>query len=111
MRSSALKSHWADGRTYVSTTLSRAKVLAFSGDIKGEASPRLKLQMLERGSCEPLKAGVHAMTLALAAIMTLYNTAAWIRRRQTHLAVNSVLYAALTEWERKQVAHHLALRR
>jgi hypothetical protein len=44
--------------------------------------------------------------------MGLYNAAAWLARREQHLAVNAVLYAALTAWEQQQVAHHLeALRR
>jgi hypothetical protein len=38
--------------------------------------------------------------------MGLYNAAAWLAREQ-HLAVNAVLYAALTAWEQVQVAHHL----
>lgn len=69
------------------------------------------LDVFDRGSCEALKAGVHATTLGLAVVMGLYNAAAWVRRREQHLAVNTVLYAALTEWEREQVAHHLAQRR
>jgi hypothetical protein len=58
-----------------------------------------------------LKAGVHATTLGLAIVIGLYNVAAWVHRREQHLAVNTILYAALTEWEREQVAHHLAHRR
>jgi len=66
------------------------------------------LKVLKCGSCEPLKAAVHATALGLAAIMGLYNAAAWLSRRQRHLAVNAVLYAALTAWEQKHVAHHLS---
>jgi hypothetical protein len=44
--------------------------------------------------------------------MGLYNAAAWLARREQHLAVNAVLYTALTAWEQLQVARHLeALRR
>jgi hypothetical protein len=39
--------------------------------------------------------------------MGLYNAAAWISRRDRHLAINAVLYAALTAWEQKHVAHHI----
>jgi hypothetical protein len=39
--------------------------------------------------------------------MGAYNAAAWLRRRQPHLAINAVLYAALTAWEQQHVAHHL----
>ncbi len=66
------------------------------------------LGVLQCGSCERLKAGVHATALGLAALMGLYNAAAWLSRRQPHLAVNTVLYIALTAWEQQHVSHHLA---
>lgn len=66
--------------------------------------------VLTRGSCEGLKAGVHVTALGLAVVMGVYNAAAWMRRREPHLAVNTVLYAALIAWEQRHVAHHLALR-
>jgi len=68
----------------------------------------IKLDVLQCGSCEELKLGVHSTALGLAVVMGAYNAAAWLTRRQTHLAVNAVLYAALTVWEQKHVAHHLA---
>lgn len=68
----------------------------------------MQLSVLRCGSCEPLKAGVHATALGLSALMGLYNAAAWLTRRELHLAVNAVLYTALTAWEQKHVAHHLA---
>jgi hypothetical protein len=58
-----------------------------------------------------LKATVHAAAFGLAIVMGVYNAAAWFRRRERHLAINTVLYAALTAWEQKNVAHHLASRR
>ncbi len=67
------------------------------------------LNVLKCGSCEGLKASVHGTALGLAVIMGVYNAAAWLRRREQHLAVNAVLYAALTAWERRHVAHHLEL--
>ncbi len=66
------------------------------------------MQMLQCGNCERLKAGVHAVVFGLAAVCGLYNAAAWVSRRQTHLAVNAILYAALMAWEQQHVAHHLA---
>lgn len=66
------------------------------------------LGVLQNGSCERIKAAVHATALGLAALMGLYNAAAWLRRRQPHLAVNTVLYIALTAWEQQHVCHHLA---
>lgn len=69
--------------------------------------PTMQLTVLQCGECEPLKAGIHGSALALAAVMGLYNAAAWLRRRDAHLAVNAVLYAALAAWEQHHVAHHL----
>ena len=68
----------------------------------------MQLDVLNPGTSESLKAGVHATALGLAVVMGLYNAAAWLRRREPHLGVNAVLYAALMAWEQKQVAHHLA---
>jgi hypothetical protein len=74
--------------------------------------PNMQLTVLQCGECETLKAGVHASALALVAVMGLYNAAAWLSRRDPHLAINAVLYAALAAWEQKHVAHHVgALRR
>jgi hypothetical protein len=42
--------------------------------------------------------------------MGAYNAAAWLARRDVHLAINTVLYTALTLWEQQHVAHHHALR-
>jgi len=44
-------------------------------------------------------------------VMSAYNAAAWLRRRDQHLAVNAVLYTALIAWEQHHVLHHLALLR
>lgn len=68
----------------------------------------MDLKVLKCGSCEELKLGVHAMALALAAVCGAYNAAAWLSRREKHLAVNAVLYAALIAFERQHVAHHIA---
>ena len=66
------------------------------------------LEVLQCGKCEPLKLGVHVLTLGLVAVMGIYNAAAWLSRRQKHLAFNAVMYAALTVWEQQHVAHHIA---
>ena len=68
----------------------------------------MQLDVLKQGTSEGLKAGVHATALGLAVVMGAYNAAAWMRRREPHLAVNAVLYAVLMAWEQKQVARHLA---
>lgn len=58
-----------------------------------------------------MKMGVHAGALGLALVCGAYNAAAWLSRRERHLAVNTVLYAALALWEQQHVAHHLAAMR
>jgi hypothetical protein len=68
----------------------------------------LDLPVLQCGKCEPLKLSVHAGMLGIATLCLAYNAAAWLSRRQTHLAVNTVLYSCLTIWEQRHVAHHLA---
>ena len=67
----------------------------------------LDLPVLKCGHCEELKLGVHAGALAIAALCGAYNAAAWLVRREPHLAVNTVLYAMLIAWEQKQISHHL----
>jgi hypothetical protein len=68
----------------------------------------MDLKVLKCGNCEPLKLGVHGLALGLAAVCGLYNAAAWLSRREQHLAVNAVLYAALIAFEQRHVAHHIA---
>src|SRR5215213_1797587 len=68
----------------------------------------MDLKVLKSGNCEPLKLGVHGLALGLAVVCGLYNAAAWLTRREQHLAVNAVLYAALIAFEQRHVAHHIA---
>ena len=65
------------------------------------------MKVLHCGSCEEMKLGVHATSLGLALLCGAYNAAAWLARREHHLAVNTVLYSALIVWEQRHVAHHL----
>ncbi|HEX4346204.1 MAG TPA: hypothetical protein VHZ73_01440 [Vicinamibacterales bacterium] len=65
------------------------------------------MDLLDCGSCEELKLGVHASALGLAAIMGLYNAAAWLSRHERHLALNALFYAALAAWEQQHVVQHL----
>ena len=67
----------------------------------------LHLPILQCGSCEPIKAGIHGAALGLAVVMGLYNTAAWIHRRERHLWINAVVYCLACEFERRHVSHHL----
>jgi hypothetical protein len=68
----------------------------------------MDLKVLKCGNCEPLKLGVHGLALGIATLCGLYNAAAWLSRREQHLAVNAVLYAALIAFEQRHVAHHIA---
>jgi hypothetical protein len=68
----------------------------------------MDMKVLKCGNCEELKLGVHGLTLGLAALCGVYNAAAWLMRREPHLAVNTVLYAALMVFEQRHVAHHIA---
>jgi hypothetical protein len=68
----------------------------------------MDLKVLKCGNCEELKLGIHATTLGLAALCGLYNAAAWLSRREQHLALNTVMYAMLIAVEQRHVAHHIA---
>ena len=70
-------------------------------------SVRTVSEMLNSGECEPAKAAVHGLLMATVALCAAYNTAAWLKRRQTHLAINAVVYSAAIWWERCHVVHHL----
>jgi hypothetical protein len=63
--------------------------------------------LLTDGRCEPLKAGVHGLLLATVVVCAAYNTAAWFKRRQRHLAINAVVYGLAIWWERRRVLDHL----
>jgi hypothetical protein len=65
------------------------------------------LPILYPGNCEPLKAAFHGVALVLAGVMGAYNAAAWLRRRQSHLAINAAIYLAAAVWEHRHVTHHL----
>jgi hypothetical protein len=62
---------------------------------------------LNAGNCERVKAAVHTVALVTAAVCGAYNIAAWVVRRQKHLAANALLYSAAVIWEIEHVRHHL----
>ena len=66
------------------------------------------MRVLKCGNCEELKLGVHVLALGVAALCGAYNAAAWLSRRERHLAFNAVMYAALIAFERQHVSHHIA---
>ncbi|PYR92154.1 MAG: hypothetical protein DMF84_14575 [Acidobacteria bacterium] len=65
-------------------------------------------EMLDSGRCEPLKAAVHGVLLVTVSVCAAYNAAAWLKRRQSHLAINAIIYSAAVWWERCHIARHLA---
>lgn len=71
------------------------------------AAAMMALPILRSGSCEPFKAGIHGAALGLAAVMGLYNAAAWLHRRERHLWINAVVYGFAIAFERRHVTHHL----
>lgn len=64
-------------------------------------------RVLTPGECEPLKAAVHGVLLATVTVCAAYNAAAWLKRRQRHLAINAVVYGIAIWWEGTHVKHHL----
>lgn len=66
----------------------------------------MSLRVLESGACESLKLGVHGLALGLSSLMCLYNAAAWLQRRERHLAANTLIYGAATVLEQRHVTHH-----
>lgn len=69
------------------------------------------MKVLQSGNSEPLKAAVHGLALGTAALCGAYNLAAWLVRRQKHLAINAVMYGAVVIWEFTHVRHHVAAQR
>lgn len=59
------------------------------------------------GQSEPFKLAVHAALGTLAGACCLYNVVALLYRREQHLAVNTLLYVAITAIEVVQVKRHL----
>jgi hypothetical protein len=68
----------------------------------------MHVRALESGTFEGVKAGVHGAALGLAAVMCVYNAAAWLQRRERHLAINAIVYGSAIILERQHVLHHRA---
>src|SRR5262245_40353470 len=64
-------------------------------------------KMLDNGRCEPLKAAVHGVLFATVCLCAAYNSAAWLKRRQRHLAINAIIYVSAAWWEHSHIVHHL----
>ena len=64
------------------------------------------MELLNCGSYERLKAAVHLVVGIGCAVCAGYSVACLTRRRNPHLFVNAVVYAAGTVWESNHVRHH-----
>lgn len=58
------------------------------------------------GERERVKLTVHAVMLMGAATCGVYNAVSWIEHRETHNAVNAIVYGALVCLEVVHVQHH-----
>lgn len=58
------------------------------------------------GTSETTKAAVHGALGALAALCGTYNACAWLKRRESHLALNVIVYGALLAYEAYQVTRY-----
>ncbi len=64
-------------------------------------------RFLSRGHAEPFKGFVHGLTGGLCGLMFAYNTAAWLLRRERHLASNALVYGFAVLFELVQTRRHL----
>ena len=64
-------------------------------------------RFLSRGHAEPFKGVVHALAGGLCGLMFTYNTAAWLLRRERHLATNALVYGFAVLFELSQARRHL----
>lgn len=68
------------------------------------------MKLLRSGEAETFKACYHAGLCAFVAGAFLYNAAAFVLRRDRHLAINAAVYGAATVFEARKVRHHLVAR-
>lgn len=66
------------------------------------------MTVLHNGKYEALKACVHGVMLGTVGLCAAYNFAAWLVRRQRHLAINAAIYSLAVVWEFKHVQRHLS---
>jgi hypothetical protein len=82
----------------------RLREIALILDKEGYMNPPL----LQCGNCERLKIATHGAALLIATVCGAYNLAAWLVRRQNHLALNATVYWAAVAWEVGHIRHHIA---
>lgn len=65
-------------------------------------------RFLSHGCADPFKGSVHATACGLSGLMCAYNVAAWLTRREQHLATNALLYGLATLYEIRQTRSHFS---
>ena len=65
---------------------------------------------MSRGHAEPVKGAVHGLAAVVCGLMFAYNTAAWLFRREPHLAMNALVYGTAILYEGVQTHRHVAAR-
>jgi len=96
----------ASRRTRTATSTGYASAMCTPVAILGRMT--MDLKVLKCGKLRRAQARVHALALGVAALCGLYNAAAWMSRRERHLAINTVMYAALIAIEQQHVVAHIA---
>lgn len=64
------------------------------------------MKLLHAGECEAVKRAAHVSLGLCAALCALYNLAAYVLRRERHLAVNVGFYGLIVVVECAQVRRH-----
>ena len=68
------------------------------------------MAIVHNGTAEDFKAHYHATLGVLVAVAAVYNACAWWQRRESHLAVNTCVYALGAGYEVAQTLRHLRSR-
>ena len=67
-------------------------------------------EFVSRGHAEPVKGAVHGLAAVVCGLMFAYNTAAWLFRREPHLAMNALVYGSAILYEGVQTHRHVGAR-
>ena len=67
-------------------------------------------EFVSQGHAEPVKGAFHGLAAVVCGLMFAYNTAAWLFRREPHLAMNALVYGTAILYEGVQTHRHVAAR-
>ena len=67
-------------------------------------------EFVSEGHAEPIKGAFHGLAAVVCGLMFAYNTAAWLFRREPHLAMNALVYGTAILYEGAQTHRHVAAR-